>query len=232
METPPPMPPGPPPYQQAPKKGMHPMAAVGIGCGVLLLLTMVGGALFFRFAKEKYEDIKEKMAESPDRPAAMAIVEASPEVELVREDSSTGEVILVLKESRETVTTSYGDLASDRFRFTLADGSEHALGENAAPAPGWVPTYPNRVAPGVSVQRPSGSGVKGVLSFTTNDTMEMVKAFYAGETRWSNSTSNSSSSFGSSESFSSSFSRGSRSLKVEGAKQGTDPMRVVVTYQE
>ncbi|GAA5482131.1 hypothetical protein [Haloferula sargassicola] len=228
METPP----TPPPYQAPPKKGMHPMAIVGIGCGALLLLALIGGGLAFRWVTTTYKEMKAAAEENPDRELALQVIEMSPEVTRINEDEQAGTVVLEIADTGETATTTYADLASGSFRFTGPDGAEHALGENPPPPPAWVPVYPNIAEPRIALQKASATGTEGILAFTTRDSPEMAKAFYAGECSWSNSSSTSTSSFNATSRFSVSYSGSGRSLEIEGVQIPGDPLRLTVHYRE
>lgn len=211
---------------------MHPMAIVGIGCGAVLVIMVILGAFAFRWAKQSFDDLQAAMKEHPDRVLAQAVVEISPEVTLLTEDAPSGAVTLSVTGTGDTVTTTYTELANGDFRFTGADGAEHALGEGSPPPPAWVPAYPNIAESKLSLQVVTPGGTEGVIGFTTHDNAAMAKAFYAGECKWASSTSSSSQTFGSSSRFNVIYADGGKSLEIDGLQDGSGPLRIMVRYRD
>ena len=86
-------------YQQATppgsqqKKGLSPLAWIGIGCGVLVLVVligMVGIGLFARHALKKAGISTEMMQKNPTEAAARIYVASNPDLEMVKVDSDAG----------------------------------------------------------------------------------------------------------------------------------------------
>ena len=105
MDQPPP-PPAQPPLVEPPKKGLHPLAWVGIGCGGLLVVVIIAGAILVGMAKRKYEEIRDDFATAPEKTAAEMIVRMNPDLEMVRNDEGSGEMTVLVRDTGEEVTVS------------------------------------------------------------------------------------------------------------------------------
>src|SRR5215470_13160748 len=81
VQSPPP-PPSPPGTPQAQKKGMGPLAWIGIGCGVIVLLGCIVMGAFFYFVKSKADEFQKNPALS----AAKLAVQLNPDLDLVSSD--------------------------------------------------------------------------------------------------------------------------------------------------
>jgi hypothetical protein len=98
VSSPVPPPPGSP---QAPKKGLSPLAWVGIGCAVLFVLGLlvlggiVGvGGYFAKKAAAKFE-------KNPTMAAAEMVVRLNPDLELVSSDEKTNTLTIKDKKTGE-----------------------------------------------------------------------------------------------------------------------------------
>jgi len=187
---------------QAPeRKGLHPLAWVGIGCGVLLVIvvavTLVGGFFLARTVKNVAEDFED----NPGLAAARIIVKVSPELEEVDVDedagtmtirnTKTGELITVnfddIKEGRfswtadgEEITVDISDAESGTVRIESSDGDGFALTTGAAVSdeiPDWVPIYPGSEPANRGSLRTDDS-VSGNYSTTTDDAVAEVLEFF------------------------------------------------------
>lgn len=148
------------------KKGLHPLAWVGIGCGVILVIVvialMVGGFFLARTAKDFADDFED----NPGLAAARFIVKASPDLEEVSVDEDAGTMTIRNKKTGEIITVDFEDIENGRFSWTAgdeevtvdvsdadegtvriesSDGDGFKLTTGAAATgetPDWVPVYP------------------------------------------------------------------------------------------
>ena len=183
----------------APKKGMGPLAWVGIGCGALVLIGVVVMFAVGYMAKRQLD----KFEDNPAMAAATLAVRLNPDLELVDSDAEkntltikdkkTGKVVTLsaedIKEGKFTVTTDEGtttlDMDSngkDGGSMTVTDekGQTATLsGGGGAPTnlPAWVPTYPGGTATG-AYDATSNNERSAAFGVTTTDSVDDVLAFY------------------------------------------------------
>jgi hypothetical protein len=199
VQSPPGAPPPPqPPQAQPPKKGLGPLAWIGIGCGVILvicLIVMVSGLYLF---KTKVVDPFKK---NPTMAAAKLMVQANPDLDLVSEDDSAGTLTIHNKKTNETSTMNMNEVKEGKFKFSSDKGSavfdvskqgitikaQDEKGQQStfvagggAPKdlPSWLPVYPGAtVQGGFSSQTTQSSAQQFTL--TTSDGTDKVLAFYS-----------------------------------------------------
>jgi len=184
-------PPGAPPV----KKGLSPLAWVGIGCGIIILLgCVVLGVLGF-FAKKQFD----KFADNPGKAAAELMVKANPDLELVSTDDKAGTMTIKDKKTGDVVTMNFDDIKNGKFQIKTKDGtanfdansqdgtvkvtddkgnSTFQMGAGAnANLPSWVPAYGNgKTTPGFSASKADEKS--GTYTVTTSDSAETVMSFY------------------------------------------------------
>ena len=194
----------PPPPPQAPtpaKKGLSPLAWVGIGCGAVLVLGAIAFAGFLFFVKQQAD----KLSKNPVMATAEIAVKLHPDYELVAKDEEkstltvknvkTGEVVTLnaadVSEGRWSVTTDKGTVEADlgtsspgsgKIEFKDPEGRRATLeaGTGAAKAPSWMPTYPRGKAEGwFTADTPEGRSTS--FSVTTSDGVKEVLDFYQRE---------------------------------------------------
>ena len=119
--TPPPNPPGIP----ANKKGLHPMAYVGIGCGALFLI----GAIAAGFAVVKGIGVAKQFIDDPTMALATVYVQTSPDLELVKSDSDAGILQVKVESTGEMITLDRAQIESGNFSYTKvnADGTKEIV---------------------------------------------------------------------------------------------------------
>src|SRR5436305_3852591 len=153
-----------------PKKGMSPLAWIGIGCAVVIVLGIMAFGVLGFFAKRALDKVKD----NPGMAAAELAVRANPDLELVSSDPKTNTLTVKNKKSGETVTFSGEDAKNGRFTVKTdkgtasfdASGSKDGGGtlkvndekgqtttfQSGAAAvknlPSWVPTYPGGTVQG------------------------------------------------------------------------------------
>lgn len=193
--------PPPPPGAPMPRKGMSPLAWVGIGCGAILLLAVaaivVGGYIF----KTKVVD---PVAENPTMAAAEMIVRMNPELELVSSDREKGTLTVRNKKDGEVVTVDASKISENgsisfetdegktvidtsgaqeggdgTIKVSGADGQEMTFGGGDAPKnlPDWVPVYPGSTSQSAFDASSNGERTAS-FTLTSDDSVEDVMAFY------------------------------------------------------
>ncbi len=187
---------------QAPeRKGLHPLAWVGIGCGVLMVIViavmMVGGFFLARTVKNVAEDFED----NPGLAAAKLIVKASPELEEVDIDEDAGTMTVRNTKTGELITVNFDDIKEGRFSWTAdgeevtvdvsdaedgtvkiesSDGDGFAITTGAAVSeeiPDWVPVYPGSEPANRGTMKTNDS-VNGNFTLGTDDAVADVLEFY------------------------------------------------------
>jgi hypothetical protein len=193
--------PPPPPGAPIPRKGLSPLAWVGIGCGAILVLIVlavgVGGYLF----KKKVVD---PAMDNPTMAAAEVIVRMNPDFEVVSSDYAEGKITVKNKQTGEVMTvdasktsengsisfeTDEGKTVIDTsgaqeggdgtIRVSGADGQEMTFGGGDAPKnlPDWVPVYPGATTQSAFDATSNGERTAS-FNLLSNDSVEEVMAFY------------------------------------------------------
>ena len=203
---PPPPPPGvaaPQPVPPPPKKGLSPLAWVGIGCGALAVLAAIGFTIMLAAGGWFLKKQADKLEKNPTLTIAEWYVRANPDYELVSADEATGTITIReiktgeemtvdakdLKEGKLTVKTKDGtavfDASADEgggtIKVTDEKGQASTLqaGSGAAPQnlPSWLPVYPGGTIQGTfDTNTPDGRSAS--FSLTTSDTGDKVLSFY------------------------------------------------------
>jgi len=187
---------------QAPeRKGLHPLAWVGIGCGVLMVIViavmLVGGFFLARTVRDVAEDFEN----NPGLAAAKLIVKASPELEEVDVDEDAGTMTVRNTKTGELITVDFDDIKEGRFSWTAdgeemtvdvsdaedgtvkiesSDGDGFAITTGAAVSeeiPDWVPVYPGSEPANRGTMKTNDS-VNGNFTLGTDDAVSEVLEFY------------------------------------------------------
>lgn len=203
--TPPPPPPGvaPQPVQPVPppKKGLSPLAWIGIGCGVLAVIAMIviggllaAGGYFLKKQADKFE-------KNPSLAAAELIVRANPELEVVSTDQNAGTITIRNKKTGEVVTFDAKEAEKGHFEFKTKDGTavfdasgkdatikvtdekgqvSTIVGGGGAPQnlPSWLPVYPGATVQGTFDAKSAEGGRTLSFTVTTTDAADKVLDFY------------------------------------------------------
>lgn len=109
---------------QGGKKGLGPLAWIGIGCGAIVLVTVAVLVVGGLFVANKVKDVAGDFESNPELAAARMIVRLNPELEEVRTDEGKGTITVREKKSGKEITVSLEDLREGRISFTSADGQE------------------------------------------------------------------------------------------------------------
>lgn len=183
------------------KKGLSPLAWIGIGCGALVVLGAVALAALVGFGVFKAKQFAAEMEKNPAKTAAETFVRLNPDLELVESDEEAGTITFRNEKTGEVATVSYQDLAdgklsvtTDEGTFTMdADGGEdggsltvtgpegEARFEASASlenVPDWVPLYPDATQTQGSYHAETPEGVTGIVSSKTADAARKVVDYY------------------------------------------------------
>jgi hypothetical protein len=183
------------------KKGLHPLAWVGIGCGVILVLVVVAMTVGGFFLARGIKNVAEDFEDNPGLAAARLVVKASPELEEVSTDEAAGTMTVRNTQTGELITLDFEDIKQGKFSWT-ADGEEVSVDVSEAESgtvriqssdgegvqittgaaasdefPDWVPVYPGTEPKGLGTMSTGGS-VNGSFSLTTDDSVAQVLDFY------------------------------------------------------
>ena len=117
------------------KKGLSPLAWIGIGCGGLVLLAIIGmtvlGVSLFNLGREALEeasgeqslsDLVESFEDNPVRTVAETMIRMNPEFELISTDDAAGTITFRNVETGEEATLNFEDIAEGRFTMTTTEG--------------------------------------------------------------------------------------------------------------
>jgi hypothetical protein len=190
-----PPPPGAPP---PPKKGIGPLGWIGIGCGVIIvigLIVMTVGAYLFK------TKVVDPWKDNPSLAAAKLVISATPDLELVSEDSKGQTITVHNKKTNETLIVSLEDAKNGRFGFSSngkassVDVSQQGIsvktqdekgqestfaagGGTPKDLPAWLPTYPGATVTG-GISSKSAQATAQTFALTTPDSVDKVVAFYS-----------------------------------------------------
>ena len=221
-----------------PKKGLHPMAWVGIGCGGLLLIGIIAIVMIVSWGKQKFDEFAAEMTANPQRTVAESILRFHPDLEEVSHDDNTGTMTVRVKSTGEEMTVSYDDLANGRVTITQPDGTKTSLGGNdPSTIPAWVPKYPT-VKETISTFHQEGPDkIHGVLAFSTTDTPEAVAEFFEKEMEKlpgsTSGTSSGSMNLGSTSQLTRTIEKGDCKVDLTvSSAGGAEPTQVILLYEE
>ncbi len=206
--APPPPPPYAPPAAPPPapekKKGLPPLAWVGIGCGALLVIALIVFVAGSMFVAKKVRDVAGDFEDNPAMAAATMMVRLNPELELVESDQEAGTLTVRNKKTGEEMTFNLDDIEQGRLSVLTGEGEESSitfgqgeegveitteeggktsrlqLGTGSDDVPDWVPVYPGSQPAGTYLAT-TAEGTNGLFSVTTGDAPEEVLDWYAGE---------------------------------------------------
>lgn len=200
--SPPPPPTGTTPPATAKKKGLSPLAWVGIGCGAILLIGVIAFALLIGWGAKKAGDMAREFEDNPAMAAAKLMVRANPELELVEADDEAGTITVRNKETGEVLTVDLEDIEEGRISFesdgetvtmgmeegedgegafTVRDGEGRTTFQvgagGAENIPDWVPRYQGTEPQGTYFATSDGK-MNGGYSFETSDSVNDVIASF------------------------------------------------------
>lgn len=184
------------------RKGLHPLAWVGIGCAVIVIFLAIVITVVCGFAAKKVGDFAQQAEKDPGAVVEF-FVKMNPDVEVVSRDAEKGEITIRNKKSGEVVTVNYQDLKDGKVSFDSGEGTvsidardgesggmtiEGAdgnlkIGGAASPddLPGWIPVYPDAGEITGSYTQQTADGKAGTFTYQCADDVETVKLWYASE---------------------------------------------------
>ena len=112
------------------KKGLPALAWVGIGCGVIVLLTVIGLVALGGYAVHKLKQAGFDPAlwkKNPTAAAAKIVTTMNPDVEVVSTDNDSQTITLRNKKTGKTVTVDLQDIKDGKFRFFDEKGKESSI---------------------------------------------------------------------------------------------------------
>jgi hypothetical protein len=202
----------PPPIPGEQKQGMSGWAIAGIGCLVLVLVGFVGavfaGKWLYDFGIEAMSKAGlslEDFQNNPETAAAKLFVAASPDLELVGEDTAAGTMTVKYKSTGETVTVSYADLAQGKLVKTNSNGEEvifngqgadgqgsmvtkssdgtTVMGNDASLVlpPAWVLTHPSAKPMSGGMRTETNDAIKGTMMAQSDTSVTELKDYYETE---------------------------------------------------
>lgn len=184
----------------APKKGLHPLAWVAIGCGGLVVLAGIVFVVVTWFAAQKLKQVASDFENNPGKAAAEMFVRLNPEVEMVSSDDAAGTMTVRNTKTGETVTLNYDDIKEGKLSWKTSEGEgavsldvkgeegggvtfktdqgETTLGASNLDLPAWVPIYPGaKVGQGMFSAR-TAEGTMASFPITTGDASKDVMSYY------------------------------------------------------
>lgn len=184
------------PQDPSGKKGTSPWAVVGIGCGTLLLLGLLGGGLLVAKGCAKFKEF----AEDPSKAAVWAL-ELNPEIEVIEKNDQKREITYRTKSTGETTTISYDELEKGKLtikddkggeygfdaskaetegvKIKTKDGQTITAGVAAASAPpAGVPLYPGLTLQDGGFRAEDKDSVSGMAVGTVTAELVKVKEYY------------------------------------------------------
>lgn len=105
------------------KKGMHPMAWVGIGCGTVMLIGVIAMVLLVGWCRVKVDEVAKDYEENPERTTAEMVVKLNPEIEKVSSDDAAGTITIREKKTGKEMTLNYADIQEGKFSVTTDEGT-------------------------------------------------------------------------------------------------------------
>jgi hypothetical protein len=202
-------PPAPPqvPPQQPQKKGLSPLAWVGIGCGVLILIivvVLVAGGLFVAHKVKQAGISPELWAKNPALAASKMITVVNPDLKVVKVDEDKGLITIKDTKSGKVVTLNLKDVEKGHIDIraiengktktvTITAGGEGKPGSvkvtneegktiaeaggGAVAMPSWLAAYPGAAPKGHFTSK-SDAGVTGSFIWNTTAPAGQVISFY------------------------------------------------------
>jgi hypothetical protein len=177
---------------------MSPLAWIGIGCLVLLVLCGVALSVMGYFAKRALD----RVSKNPTMAAAELMVRANPDLELVKADEDHNTITVKDKKTGETTTISADDAKNGKWSIKTDKGtatfdassgkginiqatdekgqkSTTTFGGSGAPQnlPSWLPTYPGATVQG-TYDTTNAEGRTAAFTVTTPDPSSKVIDYY------------------------------------------------------
>jgi len=186
------------------KKGLSPLAWIGIGCGALVVLGGIALAALVGFGVFKAKEFAAELEKNPAKVAAETAVRFNPELELLESDDEAGTITFRNKKTGEVATLSFEDMAEGKFSLTTEEGTfsldasaggegggmtisgpegeaRFGAGASLANVPDWVPIYPGAAETQGSYHAETPEGVSGIVACKSADAADKVVDYYREE---------------------------------------------------
>ncbi|MEA3210120.1 MAG: hypothetical protein QOE70_3177 [Chthoniobacter sp.] len=182
----------------AQKKGLSGLAIFGIGCGAMLLIVVVAAIVMYVLFAPRGKRTAGHFRRNPMKAAAVLVVKADPEFELVKTDDARGEMTVRFKKTGEELTMSFEEIAQGKFRVQGKDeginanssgvtedghlvmkgpGEEETIIGDVEP-PAWVPLYPGATPQPGGMRQQKKDSVSGAFTSRTPDPVAKVTGFF------------------------------------------------------
>lgn len=186
------------------KKGLSPLAWIGIGCGGLLIIGMIVVTIGGYFAVKTASDF---VGDNPAAAAAEAIVSLNPELELIESNREAGTMTVRETSTGKQVTVDYSALERGELSFDDGSGETVSIDASAAVAaaaeggpitinsggstmtiggsgaatevPSWLGEFPGTKSDEGGYTGTSNGKRSGIYSFKTDDATAAL-AYYEG----------------------------------------------------
>ena len=184
------------------KKKISTLGWVGIGCGAVVVLGILAVGVMVAaggwFLKNKAEEFEK----NPTLAAAKLMVQANPELEVVKSDEDAGTLTIKNTKTGEVVTMNAKDIEEGKLTFTTKDGTATFDGNQTADGgtlkvttdkgeqmtfgategapknlPSWVPVYSGGTVAG-AYDATTPEGRSSMFTVSTSDSVEQVAEFY------------------------------------------------------
>jgi homospermidine synthase len=177
---------------------MSPLAWIGIGCVVILILCGIAFGIMGYFAKRALD----KVAKNPTMAAAEIAVKMNPDLELVKADEDHNTITIKDKKTGETTTISADDAKNGKWSIKTDKGSATfdassgqgvnvqatdekgqktttTFGGTGAPQnlPSWLPVYPGGTVQG-TYDTTNAEARTAAFTVTTPDASTKVIEYY------------------------------------------------------
>lgn len=206
---------------------------VGIGCGTMLIITVVVIALLIGWCKRTVGDISE-FKRNPEKAGAELMVRMNPDLKKISQDDAKGEMTIRTKDGEE-MTVSYKEISRGVFTFKDAEGNIiHSGQTDLTVVPAWVPRPSQPKAISASMQKKEGGKVSGFYAATSAESIDALNEFFKAESAKLKFTKSSNSSFNADgvESRSLSFEGAGRKLNIVLTGKPGEDVLVNVGYEE
>ena len=185
------------------RKGLHPLAWVGIGCAGIVMLVVIALIIGSFFLARAVKDVAEDFEDNPGLAAARLVVKASPELEEVEVDESAGTMTIRNTRTGELITVNLEDVEQGKLSWTGSDGEavtvdvsqadegtvkiESSDGEGfqlstgaavSDERPDWVPIYPGTDPEGLGTMT-TDDAVHGSFTMKTADSVTEVRDYFS-----------------------------------------------------
>ena len=117
----------PPPVPPANKKGISGLAIAGFGCGGLIVIILIVGFIFVGKACNMVQEYAGDISKNPAKAAAMIVLKMNPDLEVISTDDTKNEATIKIKNTGETYTMSFDDIADGKLTMRDSSGQEISI---------------------------------------------------------------------------------------------------------